>query len=93
MAWRAELLRRQWYCIKGFNMVTWYSNFLYDEWWNSLSEEQRQKIENYRRAKREREQRESRAAIMRLMSMSCIIAGVNERTRHAGNATYGDILY
>ena len=93
MAWRAELIRRRWYCINGFDMITWYSNFLYDEWWNSLSEEQRQKIENYRRNKREREQREARMAVMRLMFMSCMIAGISERTRHSNNVTYSDILY
>lgn len=79
MAWKAELKRRKWYCIKGFDMVSWYSQYLYDEWYNSLTEEEKQRLEEYRRKKKEKEAEEARAAVMRLMSMSAMIAGLNSR--------------
>ena len=77
MAWRAELKRRKWYCINGFNMVDWYSDFLYDEWWNSLTEEQQQRIIQRRKERKERESREARNSLMRLLYMSTALAGMN----------------
>ena len=77
MAWRAELKRRRWYCIKGFNMVDWYSDFLYDEWWNSLTEKQQQRIIQRRKEREERESREAKNAIMNLLSIGTALAGIN----------------
>lgn len=31
MAWRAELRRRKWYCINGWDAISWYRKYLYDE--------------------------------------------------------------
>lgn len=44
MAWWAECKRRNWRRIVGLNMITYYSNELYKEWWNSLTDEQREFI-------------------------------------------------
>lgn len=54
------------------NMISWYKRFLYDEWFESLSEEDKQK-ETKRiadiRAKREREGREALEHLGQLYSM------------------------
>lgn len=77
MAWRAELKRRRWYCINGFNMVGWYSDLLYDEWWNSLTQEQQQRVIERRKQRRLQEEREARLAIMKLLSINTVLAGIN----------------
>ena len=77
MAWRAELKRRRWYCINGFNMVGWYSDLLYDEWWNSLTQEQQQRVIERRKQRRLQEERETRTAIMKLLSINTVLAGIN----------------
>ena len=41
MAWWAEVKRRHWYCINGVNRIEEYNNWLYQQWWNSLSEDQK----------------------------------------------------
>lgn len=58
MAWYAELKRRKWYCINGIDMVSLYSQKLYDDWYNSLTEEQKQRYEEYKKAKAEKRERE-----------------------------------
>ena len=47
MAWYAELRRRKWYCINGINMVNIYKHKLYDDWYNSLTNEQKQQLQEY----------------------------------------------
>ena len=41
MAWYAELKRRKWYCINGIDMMRIYKQKLYDDWYNSLTDEQK----------------------------------------------------
>ena len=79
MAWRAELKRKNWYCIKGFDMISWYHRFLYDEWYNSLTEEEKMKLEERRRKKKEQDEKEAHDAVMRLLTISAMMAGVNAR--------------
>lgn len=58
MAYWAELNRRGWYCINSFHMINWYKQILYDEWWESLTEEQKELVIQRReqeRLKREEE--------------------------------------
>lgn len=76
MAFYAEMKRRNWYCVCGTNMINWYSNFLYDEWWNSLTEEQRERIIQRRKARREKAEREGREALQRLLIMSAAVSGI-----------------
>lgn len=66
MAWYAELKRRKWYCIKGVDMICFYKKYLYDEWYNSLTDEQKQRLEERRQAKKRKEEREARAAMQQL---------------------------
>lgn len=65
MAWYAELKRIKWYCINGWDAITWYSDYLYDEWWNSLTDEDKKKIEEYRRKKEEQRRKELDKSIMK----------------------------
>lgn len=58
MAWNAERKRRHWYCINGWNAILWYDEFLYNQWWNSLTDEEQEKVKEYKRKKREREEYE-----------------------------------
>lgn len=49
MAWNAERKRRHWYCINGWNAILWYDEFLYDQWWNSLTDDEQQKVKECKR--------------------------------------------
>lgn len=67
MAWFAEMKRRKWYCICQRNLITWYSNKLYKEWLDSLTPEQKERLEEYRRKKKEKDT-EARQALYNLLS-------------------------
>ena len=69
MAWYAELKRRKWYCINGIYMIRIYKQKLYDDWYNSLTDEQKQKLEEYRKAKAEKRKHEAEMALERLGMM------------------------
>lgn len=66
MAWNAEKKRRRWYCVNGWNAIAWYDEFLYDQWWNSLTDEEQQKVKEYERKKREREEQRLQQALSRM---------------------------
>ena len=51
MAWYAELKRRKWYCINSVDMIQLYKQKLYDDWYNALTDEQKQRLEEYRKSK------------------------------------------
>lgn len=58
MAWKAECNRRKWYCIFGWDAVSWFSECSYNEWRRSLTPEQIRKLEEYeKKAKREKRKR------------------------------------
>ena len=69
MAWYAELKRRKWYCINGIDMIQLYRKKLYDDWYNSLSDEQKQRLVEYRKAKAEKRKRDAEMALARLGMM------------------------
>lgn len=79
MAWYAELKRRKWYCINGIDMIQLYRKKLYDDWYNSLTDEQKQRLEEYRKAKAEKNRREAKEAMQRLLMMSDMVAGLYRR--------------
>ena len=91
MAWRAELKRRGWYCICGVNMISWYSKYLYDEWWNSLSQEQKERIEQRRKDKREREARECKELMYRLMSMTMMVSNMSAHASAKSREKYNGV--
>ena len=72
MAWYAELKRRKWYCINGQNMVSWYSGYLYDLWWSSLSEEQKALVEECNRIEKERNDRELYTGLLKFGTISAL---------------------
>lgn len=79
MAWYAELKRRKWHCINGIDMIQLYRKKIYDDWYNSLTDEQKQRIEEYRKAKAEKNRREAREAMQRLLMMSRMVSGLYRR--------------
>lgn len=91
MAWYAELKRRKWYCINGFQAINWYRRYLYDEWYNSLTDEQKQRLEENRRKREERRKQEAQAAIQRLAFMTAAVAGLNHNNKYHG--LYDDFGY
>lgn len=73
MAWYAELRRRKWYCINGINMVNIYKHKLYDDWYNSLTNEQKQQLQEYRKKMKERKTREATEAVKNMLMMSAFV--------------------
>lgn len=71
MAWYAELKRRQWYCIHGFNAISLYINYLNEVWWNSLTEDQKQHYHELKEKKRTRD-REKLNAYLSFMKSACV---------------------
>ena len=76
MAFYAEMKRRHWYCVNGWNAILWYSDYLYDEWWNSLTDEQRERILERRRKRKEQRAKEAEAALARLLAMTSMVANM-----------------
>lgn len=79
MAWYAELKRKEWYCINGIDMIRIYSQKLYDDWYNSLTDEQKQRLEEYKKRKAEKSKREAHIAMQKLLMMTGMIAGLYNR--------------
>lgn len=69
MAWYAELKRRKWYCINGIDMIRLYKQKLYDDLCNSLTDEQKRRLEEYRKEKAEKRKRDGEMALARLGMM------------------------
>ena len=66
MTWYAELKRRKWYCINGVNMIQIYRKKPYDDWYNSLTEKQKQRLEEYEKKEAEKRKRNAEMALERL---------------------------
>lgn len=66
MAWYAELKRRKWYCINRINMIQIYRKKLYNDWYNSLTDEQKQQLEEYEKEEAEKRKHDSEMAFARL---------------------------
>lgn len=80
MAWYAELKRRNWYCIKEFDAISWYSQYAYEEWYSSLTNEEKKKLEEAKRKKEEERCKDINTSIAKLMIMTGIISEANTRT-------------
>lgn len=48
MAWFAEVKRRKWKYIIGYDMVLEYKQFLFKSWYNSLTDVERVKYKEYK---------------------------------------------
>ena len=75
MAWYAECVRRNWPYLLGCNMIYIYREHLYDEWYASLTDEQKQRLEEQKRRKAEKTEREFKQALQSLAMMNAICAG------------------
>lgn len=82
MAFYAEMKRRRWYCVVGVNMITWYRRKLYDDWYNSLTDEQKQKLEEAKQKRQEQHEKELDAAIRRMAIMTASILGMSRRSNY-----------
>lgn len=89
MAYYAELKRRNWYRINGMrNMIYVYSEMLYDEWYDSLSDEDKQYLEEQKKKRREKEDAELRMLMQQLGMMSTMVRNLykydetNEKKYH-----------
>lgn len=86
MAWYAELKRRKWYCINGVDMIQVYKKKLYDDWYNSLTYEQKQRLEEYRKEQQEKRKRDARMVLAQIDMMYKVM---NEFT-HEGMVDYAE---
>lgn len=69
MTWHAECKRRNWYCILGWDAISWYSKFLYDEWLRSLTPAQIKKLKEYHKREKERKQKELENAFVDMIKL------------------------
>ena len=76
MAWYAELKRRKWYCINGIDMIHLYKRKLYDDWYNSLTDEEKQRLEECRKENAEKRKRDAEMALARLGLLFNTMTGV-----------------
>lgn len=84
MAWYAELKRHRWHCINQFDAICWYRQYLYDKWYNGLTDEQKQHLEENKRKREEQRRKEAHEAIQRLVFMTATIAGLNNYDKYHG---------
>lgn len=80
MTWYAELKRRRWHCINQFDAICWYRQYLI----NSLTDEQKQHLEENKRKQKEQRHKEAHEAIQRLTFMTATIAGLNNHDKYHG---------
>ena len=64
MAWKAECNRRKWYCILGWDAVSWFSEHSYNEWRRSLTPAQIRKLEEYEKKQKEKREKDLENAIL-----------------------------
>lgn len=62
MMWYAEIKRIRWPLIRGWDAIAWYGQHLYDQWYNSLTKEQKEEL-------LKRQQQEDKQAIDRFCHM------------------------
>ena len=63
MAWYAELQRIKWHCIKGFNAIRFYKKYQYDKWYNSLTNEEKEKLKEEQALRVKKVEREFSGAL------------------------------
>lgn len=69
MTWYAELKCRKWYCINVVDMIQIYRKKLYDDWYNSLTDEQKQRLEEYRKEKEEKRNHDTQMNLAQLTNV------------------------
>lgn len=84
MSWYAECKRRHWYCILEWDAISWYSNYLYDQWYASLTKEQKEKLKQYKEQKKKKDQQELNALFQRLGLMFATFANTPYINKYHG---------
>lgn len=73
MAWFAELNRRRWYCIIEMDAIREFKKKRYDEWWQSLTPEERERVLDQKERERQKNRDEARAAMQEMLMMEALI--------------------
>lgn len=76
MAWHAELIRKRWYCICGIDMIHEYKKKLYDDWYNSLTEEEKERLAEIKKQKQEKADQELKMIMLQLSAMKTLLSGL-----------------
>lgn len=66
MAWYAELQRIKWHYIKGFDAIRFYKKYQYDKWYNSLTNEEKEKLKEEQELRSKKADRELCSALAQL---------------------------
>ena len=80
MAFYAELIRRCWYCVCGENWIRFYRKFVYDTWYASLTESQKEQVRLAEEKKRKRDEYELHTALAELFVIDSVVASIYSRT-------------
>lgn len=79
MAWTAELKRRNWYCINGVFMQRVFRKYLYDQWYESLSDEDKQCLAERKKKKKEQEDRELQNTLREIEMMAALCSSITNK--------------
>ena len=74
MAWYAELIRKRWYCISGIHMIHEYKQKLYDDRYNSLTEEEKERLAEIKKQKQEKADQELKMIMSQLSAMKTLLS-------------------
>ena len=75
MAWKAVCNRRKWYCIFGWDAVSWFSEYNYNEWRRSLTPAQIRKPEEYEKKQKEKSEKDLEKAFATILTLYATTAG------------------
>lgn len=90
MAWRSLYLWFQTFRKETYiNVNAIYRKYLYDEWFNSLSEEEQKKEIEYQKKLKEKREREGKMALARFCAMT---AKMQELSRRSLEDSYFDMI-
>lgn len=90
MAWYAELCRRHWYCINETNMIALYRKYLYDTWYDSLTDEQKKMLEEKREREKEQSRQQLEESIMHLGVITGACFGLYNRQNDKYHGVYDE---
>lgn len=76
MAWYAELVRKRWYYICGIDMIHEYKKKLYDNWYNSLTEEEKERLTEIKEQNQEKADQELKMIMSQLSAMKTLLSGL-----------------
>lgn len=78
MAWMAELKRRRWYCICGLFMPQAFSKYLYDQWYSSLSTEDKQLLAEHKRNEKEKDDIELQECLRKIAMITSVCRSISD---------------